>query len=155
MRKKIIIFSIMFLLIDQVSKIVLDNVLTLGKSISIFDKFLYITKVYNDGISFSMLTGKRWLIIICSILILVFLYFYMKKFKENKRNMIAFSLIFGGLFGNLIDRIIYGYVIDFIDFYIFNYNYPIFNLADSFICVGILILLYSIYLGEDNENSSK
>ena len=81
MRKKIIIFSIMFLLIDQVSKIVLDNVLTLGKSISIFDKFLYITKVYNDGISFSMLTGKRWLIIICSILILVFLYFYMKKFK--------------------------------------------------------------------------
>ena len=155
MRKKIIIFSIMFLLIDQVSKIVLDNVLTLGKSISIFDKFLYITKVYNDGISFSMLTGKRWLIIICSILILVFLYFYMKKFKENKRNMIAFSLIFGGLFGNLIDRIIYGYVIDFINFYIFNYNYPIFNLADSFICVGILILLYSIYLGEDNENSSK
>ena len=155
MRKKIIIFSIMFLLIDQVSKIVLDNVLTLGKSISIFDKFLYITKVYNDGISFSMLTGKRWLIIICSILILVFLYFYMKKFKENKRNMIAFSLIFGGLFGNLIDRIIYGYVIAFIDFYIFNYNYPIFNLADSCICVGILILLYSIYLGEDNENSSK
>mgnify|MGYP000008398479 FL=1 len=155
MRKKILIFSIMFLLIDQVSKIVLDNVLILGKSISIFDKFLYITKVYNDGISFSMLTGKRWLIILFSILILVFLYFYMKKFKENKRNIIAFSLIFGGLFGNLIDRIIYGYVIDFIDFYIFNYNYPIFNFADSFICIGVLILLYSIYLGEDNENSSK
>ena len=92
MRKKILIFSIMFLLIDQVSKIVLDNVLILGKSISIFDKFLYITKVYNDGISFSMLTGKRWLIILFSILILVFLYFYMKKFKENKRNIIAFSL---------------------------------------------------------------
>ena len=69
MRKKILIFSIMFLLIDQVSKIVLDNVLILGKSISIFDKFLYITKVYNDGISFSMLTGKRWLIILFSILI--------------------------------------------------------------------------------------
>ena len=155
MRKRILIFSIMFLLIDQVSKIVLDNVLILGKSISIFDKFLYITKVYNDGISFSMLTGKRRLIILFSILILVFLYFYMKKFKENKRNIIAFSLIFGGLFGNLIDRIIYGYVIDFIDFYIFNYNYPIFNFADSFICIGVLILLYSIYLGEDNENSSK
>ena len=155
MRKKILIFSIMFLLFDQVSKIVLDNVLILGKSISIFDKFLYITKVYNDGISFSMLTGKRWLIILFSILILVFLYFYMKKFKENKKNIIAFSLIFGGLFGNLIDRIIYGYVIDFIDFYIFNYNYPIFNFADSFICIGVLILLYSIYLGEDNENSSK
>ena len=126
----------MFLLIDEASKIILDNVLSLGKSITIFDKFLYITKVYNDGISFSMLTGKRWLI----------LYFYMKKFKENKRNIIAFSLIFGGLLGNLIDRIIHGYVIDFIDFYIFNYNYPVFNLADRFICIGVLILLYSIYL---------
>ena len=136
----------MFLLIDEASKIILDNVLSLGKSITIFDKFLYITKVYNDGISFSMLTGKRWLIVFFSILILIFLYFYMKKFKENKRNTIAFSLIFGGLLG---------YVIDFIDFYIFNYNYPVFNLADSFICIGVLILLYSIYLGEDNENSSK
>ena len=155
MRKKILIFSIMFLLIDQASKIILDKVLALGKSISIFDKFLYITKVYNDGVSFSMLTGKRWLIIAFSVLRMIFLYFYMKKFIENKRNTIAFSLIFGGLFGNLIDRIIHGYVIDFIDFYIFNYNYPIFNLADSFICVGVLILLYSIYLGEDNENSSK
>ncbi len=155
MKKKILIFSIIFLFIDQVSKFLLDKFLVLGKSISIFDKFLYITKVYNDGISFSMLTGKRWLIILFSIIILIFLYFYMKKFKENKRNIIAFSLIFGGLFGNLIDRIIYGYVIDFINFYIFNYNYPIFNFADSFICIGVLILLYSIYLGEDNENSSK
>lgn len=78
----------------------------------------------------------------------------MKKFKENKRNIIAFSLLIGGLLGNLIDRIIHGYVIDFIDFYIFNYNYPIFNIADVCICIGVFILLYSIYLGEDNENSS-
>ena len=154
MKKKIFILSFIMLLIDQLSKIILDKVLILGKSIKIFDKFLYITKVYNDGISFSMLTGKRYLIIMISIIILIFLYFYMKKFKENKRNIIAFSLLIGGLLGNLIDRIIHGYVIDFIDFYIFNYNYPIFNIADVCICIGVFILLYSIYLGEDNENSS-
>ena len=154
MKKKIFILSFIILLIDQLSKIILDKVLMLGKSIKIFDKFLYITKVYNDGISFSMLTGKRYLIIIISIIILVFLYFYLKKFKENKKNIIAFSLLIGGLLGNLIDRIIHGYVIDFIDFYIFNYNYPIFNIADVCICIGVFILLYSIYLGEDNENSS-
>ena len=154
MKKKIFILSFIMLLIDQLSKIILDKVLILGKSIKIFDKFLYITKVYNDGISFSMLTGKRYLIIIISIIILVFLYFYLKKFKENKKNIIAFSLLIGGLLGNLIDRIIHGYVIDFIDFYIFNYNYPIFNIADVCICIGVFILLYSIYLGEDNENSS-
>ena len=155
MKKKILIFSIVFLAVDQISKIILDKILILGKSISIFEKFLYITKAYNDGISFSMLTGHRWLIILISIFVMLFLYFYMGCFKESKRNIIAFSLVYGGLFGNLIDRIVHGYVIDFIDFYVLNYNYPIFNLADSFICIGILMILYAIFLGEDNENSRK
>ena len=60
----------------------------------------------------------------------------MKKFKENKRNIIAFSLIFGGLLGNLIDRIIYGYVVDYLRFIIFGYNFPIFNLADICFSLG-------------------
>ena len=155
MKKKILIFSIVFLAVDQISKIVLDKVLILGKSISIFEKFLYITKAYNDGISFSMLTGHRWLIIAISVFVMLFLYIYLRHFKNNKRNIIAFSLTFGGLLGNLIDRLIHGYVIDFIDFYVLNYNYPIFNLADSFICIGILMILYAIFLGEDNESSRK
>ena len=155
MKKKIIIYSALIFLIDQISKFILDKVLVLGKSIKIFDKFLYITKVYNDGVSYSMLTGKRFFIILISIIILIFLCLYMKKFKNNKRNIIAFSCIYGGLIGNLIDRIFHGYVIDFIDFYIFNYNYPIFNIADASICIGVCLLIYSIYLGEDNEVSSK
>ena len=155
MKKKVFLFSIILFVIDQISKLLIDKFLVLGKSYTIFDKFLYITKAYNDGVSFSMLQGHRCLIILISLVILVFLYFYMKKFKVNKRNLIGFSLAFGGLFGNLVDRLVYGYVIDFIDFYVFNYNYPIFNFADSFICIGILILLYSIYMGEDNENRSK
>ena len=154
MKKKILLFSIILFAVDQISKFVLDKVLVLGKSYTIFDKFLYITKAYNDGVSFSMLSGHRFLIILISLIVMVFLYIYMHKFKENPKNIIAFSLVFGGLFGNLVDRLIHGYVIDFIDFYIFNYNYPIFNLADSFICIGIFILLYSIYMGEDNENNS-
>ena len=155
MKKKVILYSIILFVVDQISKLVLDKVLVLGKSYTIFDKFLYITKAYNDGVSFSMLSGHRWVIILLSLIIMVFLYFYMQKFKVNTKNMIGFSLVFGGLFGNLVDRIVHGYVIDFIDFYVFNYNYPIFNLADSFICIGVCILLYSIYMGEDNENSSK
>lgn len=154
MKKKIMLFSMLFFMFDQISKLLIDTFLVLGKSHTIFDKFLYVTKVYNDGVSFSMLSGHRWIVIAINILILVFLIFYMRKFKQNKRNLIAFSLVFGGLFGNLVDRFVYGYVIDFIDFYIFNYNYPIFNFADSFICIGILMLLYAIYMGEDNETSS-
>ena len=155
MKKKVMLFSIILFIIDQISKLLIDKFLVLGKSYTIFDKFLYVTKAYNDGVSFSMMQGHRWIIILISLVVMVFLYFYMQKFKVNKRNIIAFSLVFGGLFGNLVDRIIYGYVIDFIDFYVFNYNYPIFNFADSFICVGVLILLYSVYMGDDNENSSK
>ena len=84
----------MFLLIDEASKIILDNVLSLGKSITIFDKFLYITKVYNDGISFSMLTGKRWLIVFFSILILIFLYFisYIASFNKLKLTLEILSI---------------------------------------------------------------
>ncbi len=155
MKKKVILFSIILFIMDQVSKLILDKILILGKSYSIFEKFLYLTKAYNDGVSFSMLAGHRWIIILVNLAIMVFLYLYLKKFKENKRNTIAFAMVFGGLFGNLVDRIVYGYVIDFIDFYVFNCNYPIFNFADSFICIGVMLLLYSIYLGEDNENSSK
>ena len=155
MKKKILFISIILFAVDQISKLVLDKFLVLGKSYTIFDKFLYITKAYNYGISFSMLSGHRFLIILISLIVMIFLYFYMQKFKQNTKNIIAFSLVFSGLFGNLIDRLIHGYVIDFIDFYVFNYNYPIFNLADSFICIGIFILLYSIYMGEDNENNSR
>lgn len=155
MKKKIFIFSILFFVVDQISKLVLNNVLVLGKSYTIINNFLYITKVYNEGVSFSMFSGHRLLIIFVSLMIMIFLYFYMQKFKENTKNMIAFSMVFGGLFGNLLDRVIYGYVIDFIDFYIIGYNYPTFNLADKFIFIGVAILLYSIFLGEDNENSSR
>lgn len=153
--KNIFAFSLIFTVIDQISKILFNRYLVLGKSYTIFEKFFYVTKTYNDGVSFSMLSGHKNLIILIALLIMVFLFLYMQKFKESKKNILAFSLVYGGLFGNLIDRVIYGYVIDFLDFYIFGYNYPVFNLADTFIFIGVCILIYAVYLGEDNDNSSK
>lgn len=155
MKKKVILYSIFLFLIDQITKFIFDRFFELDVPKRIFDMFFYITKTYNTGISFSLLSGSRILIILISLVILVFLYYYMKHFKENKRNLIAFSFIFGGLLGNLADRIIHGYVIDFLDFYIFGYNFPVFNIADMGICIGVALLLYSIYRGEDNENISR
>ena len=80
---------------------------------------------------------------------LVVLYIYQKSFKENIRNIMAFSLLYGGILGNLINRITYGYVIDFFDFLIFNYNYPVFNFADIFIVCGIILLVVAIFKKED------
>ncbi len=155
MKKKVALFTMLFLIVDQTSKIIIDKVLPLNTTYMIADRFIYITKSYNTGVAWSMLSDKPALVIIISIVIFLFLLFYMRKFKYDKKNTLAFSLIFGGLFGNLIDRIIYGHVIDFIDIMIFNYDYPIFNIADSFVFIGVLLLMWSIYLGEDNENSSK
>ena len=73
----------------------------------------------------------------------------MYNFKNNFRNNMAFGLLMGGIIGNLIDRLFLGYVRDFLAFRIFNYNYPVFNLADTFIVVGVILLIIAIIKGED------
>ena len=155
MKKKVILYSIFLFLIDQITKFLFDKLLVLNKPLRVFEKFLYLTKSYNTGVSFSMLKNAGILIILLSLVILVFLWRYQKSFEENERNIIAFSLVYGGLIGNLVDRIVRGHVVDFLDFYIFNLDFPIFNFADICICCGVGFLLYAIYKGEDNENSSR
>lgn len=155
MKKRVILYSIFLFLIDQITKFAFDKLLVIGSPIRVCEKLFYLNKSYNTGISFSLFTGNNILIILLTIIILIFLCFYAKEFKENERNVIALSLVFGGLFGNLCDRIIHGYVIDFLDFYIFSIDFPIFNFADMCICIGIAFLVYAIYKGEDNENSSR
>ena len=149
MKKKTILLMTIFLLIDVITKLVIDNYLALMQNITIIKNFFSLTKVYNYGASWSILTGQRWFLIILSIIILICLILYQNKFKENKRNMITFSLIYAGIIGNLINRLIYGYVIDFFSFNILGYDYPIFNLADVYIVIGILLLIYAIIKKED------
>ena len=151
MKKKIKIFFIIFLTIDVISKIIIDNFLVLNKSIKIINNFFNLTKVYNNGASFSILSGYQVLLIILAIIILIFLTIYQKKFKENNRNTMAFSLLYAGIVGNLVNRIFLGYVIDFLDFKIFNYNYPVFNIADIFIVFGITLLIIAILKKEDEK----
>lgn len=155
MKKKVLCLSTFFVLLDQISKIIIDKYLVLGKSYTILDKFLYITKIYNDGISFSLLSGYRILIVLITIIIFFMLYKYMQSFKNDMKSILAFSLIYGGLLGNLIDRIVFGHVIDFIDFYALNYSFPVFNIADTFIFIGICLIILAIHSGDDNEVNSK
>ena len=155
MNKKILIIFVITLFLDQLTKSLVQAFIKLEYSLEIIKNFFSLTYVNNYGAAWSILSNKNTFLIIISIVSLVIIYRFMYVFNKNKRNNVAFGLLFGGISGNLIDRALLGYVRDFLDFKIFNYNYPIFNFADSFICIGVLILLYSIYLGEDNENSSK
>jgi len=156
MRKKIIIISILLLFVDIISKILININFNLLETKEIIVGFFSLTKVYNYGASWNLLSGYRIILIIISILVLLGLMYYQKSFINNKRNIIAFSLIYSGILGNLIDRVFRGYVIDFLDFNIFGYNYPVFNFADVFIVLGIILLMVAIIKKEDlNEVSSR
>lgn len=138
---KVYIFGIIIFLIDLISKIIVSKTLNYHESIKVIKNFFYLTYTKNTGAAFSILEDGRILFLIVTVIVLFFINQYMNKHKLVKLELVSYSLLLGGIVGNLFDRIIYGYVIDFLDFRIFGYNYPIFNLADSFIVVGVIMLI--------------
>ena len=141
-------------MIDILSKIVIDNFLSLNESIIIINNFFRITKAYNYGASWSILSGYQLILILVSIIALILLVIYSKIFTFNNRNNIAFSMLYAGILGNLLNRIFLGYVIDFFDFKIFNYDYPIFNMADIFIVISTFLIIIAILKKEDENGIS-
>lgn len=143
--KKISLYSFLFLLIDQISKILVRMYLNLYNDIVLIPNFLSLIHVKNDGAAFSILEGKTIFFIIITIIVLIGIIYYIKnkKFKKiDYIDYIIYGMLIGGIIGNLIDRIIYGNVTDFISFTIFNKPMPIFNLADTFICIGCILMIW-------------
>jgi signal peptidase II len=119
---------------------IVSSNMNLYESIKIFNNF-NITYVQNNGAAFSILSGNVFLLIIISFIILYLIYMYV--LKDQKNEFLSILLI-GGIISNLVDRIIRGYVIDFIDIKIFNYNFPVFNIADICIVIGTIFLIIKI-----------
>ena len=153
MSKKIYIFSIILFIIDQITKAIISAYLKLNESILIIKDFFYIRYINNTGASFGMLSNSKLLLIVLSLIAIIIILRFMNSFKKTQMNTIGFSLLLGGILGNLSDRILFGYVKDYLDFVIFNYNFPVFNLADIFIVFGVFILIISILKGEDQSGS--
>jgi signal peptidase II len=152
--KKILPISLLFVVIDQVVKILVINKMALQQSITIINNFFNITYVRNTGAAWSILSGNVLLLIMISVLALVTIYYYLIKDKDlNKIDIVSYSMLIGGIIGNLIDRIVHGYVIDYLDFKIFNYNFPIFNIADTLIVISIIIIGISLIVGEYREQN--
>lgn len=148
--KKISIFATIVLIIDQISKVLINSI----NNVVIIKNFFMIEKINNYGAAFGILHNQTRLLILISLIALFILIKSFKNFKSNKRNTIAFSFLIGGLVGNLADRLFLGYVRDFLSFKIFDFSISIFNLADTFITIGIILLIVAILKGEDNENKS-
>lgn len=152
-----IILTLIFLLLDIVSKVLVSKYIVLEKSIKIINDFFYITYVRNTGVAWSMFSSKTILVLLVSSFIIlgIILYIYNNR-PKNILEKVAYSMILGGAIGNFVDRIIYGYVIDFIDIKIFGYDYPIFNLADSFIVIGVILLvIYTWRCNNGNKGNRK
>lgn len=153
--KKILPITIISLLLDQIVKILVINNMNLFDSINIIDDLFKITYVRNTGAAWSILSDSTLLLIFISIIALVVIYLYFIKNRNlNKLENISYGLLMGGILGNLLDRIIHGYVIDYLDFKIINYDFPIFNIADICIVISIILIGISLIVGEMNERNN-
>lgn len=152
--KILILISLIVVILDQLTKAVITNYFALHQSTGVISGFFNITHVRNPGAAFSLFHDSnkffRTLFLIgISMVALIVVFFVYRKTENNLLYRIALSLIAGGAVGNLIDRIRFGEVIDFLDFYIGRYHWPAFNVADSAITIGVLLAVFSLYKKED------
>ena len=147
--KKVISGSAFFLLLDQLIKCLIQSFLELNQSITIIPDFFHITYTRNTGAAWSILEGNTLILIGITFLALYYLYeFFLKNQTFTKLDILTYSLLIGGILGNLIDRIFLHSVVDYLDFTFFSYHFPIFNLADSCIVTGVGLLIIKILRGE-------
>ncbi|MBQ8341745.1 MAG: signal peptidase II [Clostridia bacterium] len=138
-----IIFGVV--IVDQVSKLLVLHFLY-KESITVIPGVLDFTYVENRGMAFGLLSDHRWVFMVLSTVGIALLSFYLFRFVKPWLGRIGLSLIIGGGIGNMIDRIAYGYVVDFIDFCLFDFWVWVFNIADAAVCVGAGIFILQLIL---------
>ena len=131
--------------LDLLFKYLVSTYLT---TVNIIDNFFSLTYVLNDGAAFSLFASRTYLLILIALLCLFFIIYELKSNLDDRILSIGYSLALAGLLGNFLDRLIDGYIIDYLSFKILGYNYPIFNFADILIVVGIIIVIIKEILKE-------
>ena len=142
--------SFAVIVIDQLTKLWIDSSMTLHERLPLIDGFFDLTLAYNPGAAFSFLADaggwQRWFFTILSTVVTIILVVWLKRLPTHEKlNAVALSLIIGGAIGNLIDRIAYGHVIDFLLVYYQQWSWPAFNVADSAISVGVVLMLLALF----------
>ena len=144
---KKVFFLIFLVFTDQFSKYLISQTLTLGENINVLP-FLDFYLIFNTGIAFSFFDegGElgRWILVFLVLLVCLYLVYVLISEKLRKYETFALLMILSGGLGNLIDRSLWGYVIDFIYLYYENYSFYIFNLADTFITIGVIIYILDL-----------
>ncbi|MDF0725257.1 signal peptidase II [Cytobacillus sp. S13-E01] len=150
------IIALLIILVDQLTKWAIVSYMNLGQSITVIENFLYITSHRNRGAAWGILQGQMWFFYIITVIVVAILVIYIQRLPKQQRLMgIALGLMLGGAIGNFIDRIFRKEVVDFINTYIFTYDFPIFNIADSALVVGVgLVLILTLLEGKQEKETS-
>lgn len=157
MKNKKLIYTIALItvLLDQVIKYLIMNNMALHQEIKLIPNFFSLYYLKNTGAAFSILGNKTILLILVSIFCLIIIKNAIKKLKRtNTLNIISLGIMTGGIIGNLFDRVLYKSVIDYLSFNIFNYSFPVFNLADIGITVGAILLIIDLMIEEKEKKTT-
>lgn len=150
-----ILFIAFWLIVDQLSKYLVAKFLSLYQVIEIIPGFFNLTRVHNRGAIFGFLgnTSNSLALIFLNLGALlafaIVVYYFLKTPEEMVLTRISLALIISGAMGNIIDRLFRGYVIDFLDFYVRKFHWPFFNLADSCITIGAILLIYNLFRSQE------
>ena len=151
-RKNVYKWVILVFIIDQLSKFIIQKTMDLHQSRTIIPNFFSLYYVKNTGAAFSILENATLFLIIISVMFLLFIDRIIKKEEKEltKLSILSLGMIIGGIFGNLLDRILYRSVIDFFSFSFGSYYFPVFNIADIGITVGVFLLLIEMWIKKNN-----
>ena len=154
------IFCLGILLLDQWTKSMVVQKLALYQRVEVIQGFFALTHVRNTGGAFGIFGGEKggvgsMLFVVVSVLAIGAIIFLFVRIREDEKTLaLSFSLVLSGAIGNLIDRLRYGEVVDFLDFHLSTYHWPAFNVADSAICIGIGLMALEL-LRRDHKTSAK
>ena len=160
--KYVLLFFVSGVLIvmDQYTKLMVSLHIPLNYSVKVVEDFFNLTHIRNSGVAFGLFASQQseykalMFIAISTIAIIAILVIFHQTPKEKKMVQTGLILIFSGAIGNLIDRILHGEVIDFVDFFINRSHFPAFNIADSCITVGVIMMVIDLFFGEADSDSS-
>ncbi len=147
--------SLIIIVLDQISKQWFESNFMVYEVVNVLPLF-NLTLTYNEGAAFSFLSDQsgwqRWFLAAVATVVTVVLVLWLRGLKRHEKlTAISLGLIIGGAVGNLIDRLLFGHVIDFLDFYIGQYHWPAFNVADSAIFVGVAVMIYELLFVSDDK----
>ncbi|MFH0066696.1 signal peptidase II [Peribacillus sp. NPDC056705] len=145
------LIALLVIALDQLTKWMIVKKMEYGESIEIIENLLYITSHRNRGAAWGILQGQMWFFYIITIAVIIGLVYYIQKMAKGSILIgVALALMLGGAIGNFIDRVARQEVVDFVHAYIFSYSFPVFNVADAALSIGVGLLVIHMFLEEKN-----